>query len=131
MDECPSERFPTNENASETLFEKNGIVINRVWAERCLQKNIPEFEFMMFHELRHYHQKAVIKQYQETGSSTIETKSDIEQWIIDYSDYKRNNGDDATRADNAIQMIERDANAYALSLLRLYHAHDRDRKSVV
>lgn len=124
MDECPSERFPTNENASETLFEKNGIVINRVWAERCLQENIPEFEFMMFHELRHYHQKAVIKQYQETGSSTIETKSDIEQWIIDYSDYKRNNGDDATRADNAIQMIERDANAYALSLLRLYHAHD-------
>lgn len=124
MEECPSNRFPTIENASETLFEENGIVINRLWAEGCLRENILEFEFIMFHELRHYHQRAVIKQYRDTGSSDKENESDIKQWIIDYSDYKRNNGDDASRADNAIQMIERDANAYALSLLRLYHAHD-------
>lgn len=43
LEECPSERFPTIENASETLFEKNGIVINRVWSERCLLERIPEF----------------------------------------------------------------------------------------
>lgn len=54
----------------------------------------------------------------------MQGKSDIEQWIIDYSGYNRNSGDDTSRAENAIQMIERDANAYALSLLRLYHAHD-------
>lgn len=79
---------------------------------------------MMFHELRHYHQRAVIKQYLEMGYSEKEPNSDIEQWIVDYSEYKRNNGDDSSRANNANQMIERDANAYALSLLRLYHAQD-------
>lgn len=124
IDECPSARFPNEENASETYVQEYGIIINRVWADRCLRENVPEYEFLLFHELRHYHQREAITRFIEIGVAERDSQTDIQAWMADYNSYTRNEGTDESRAQNAAQMIERDANAYALNLLRLYHVHD-------
>ena len=124
IEECPSVIFPLLENASQTFFEGNGIVINRKWADKCLQENIPEYEFILLHELRHFHQKAVISRYRECGETGNDSEAEIVEWEKNFTDYKRNNGDENSRNINASQRIERDANAYAVVLLNIMHVND-------
>lgn len=124
LDECPSARFPALENSADSIFSDYVIVFNKRWAEKAIETNFVEFEFITFHELRHFHQFFSVNRYYSSELLVNESKEEIDNWYMDFHNYKRNMGDEESRAENAVQTIERDANAYAISLLRLYHIND-------
>ena len=122
-DGCPSTRFPSKENAAESNYGDYYIIINRVWANSCYNSNLPEIDYILFHELRHMHQQAAIERYIQNGYTGNDTENDIGLWMQDYSDYKRNTGNNESRERNAIQSIERDACAYGVILTNFLYAN--------
>lgn len=124
IDICPSVRFPSIENSADSVINDYAIVFNKSWMEKAIETNFPEFEFIVFHELRHFHQRFSVNRFFESGLLVNESKEEIESWNTDFQNYKRNSGDAESREENVSQTIERDANAYALSLLQLYHIND-------
>ena len=93
------------------------------WAEKCLQENVAEYEFILFHELRHFHQHFVIERYRKTGRVERDSQKEIEQWEYEFAHYISNRGDAVSRKANADQWCERDANAYGLIMANLMNVN--------
>lgn len=135
---CPSPRFPTLSNASETinllsvpqLTDRIVVFFNYEWCELNRANNREfDIEFFVFHELRHIHQYMSVARSnaRREGNEAVklqypETARVVEQWRADFLTYKRNVGDNVK--ENVTQAIEVDANAYALVLLNLLHIED-------
>ena len=117
VEDYPSEHFAAEEIAAVSNYGSNSIYVNKQWAEKCLRENVAEYEFILLHELRHFHQHAVIKHYRSTGQIKQDTKEEIEKWEFEFGHYIPNCGDDASRKANANQLCERDANAYGVILV--------------
>ena len=119
----PSELFTAEEISAVSNYEPNRIFVNMQWAEKCLRENIAELEFILLHELRHFHQYAVIQHYRETGEVKSDTVREIEKWEYELANYIPNLGDDISRKANAGQLCERDANAYGLIMVNLMNVN--------
>lgn len=119
LEDYPSEHFAAAEISAVSNYGTNRVFINRQWAEKCLKENIAEYEFIILHEFRHFHQYSVIRQYRNTGKIERDTLEEIEKWEFEFSHYIPNRGDDDSRKANAAQLCERDANAYGLILVNL------------
>lgn len=119
VEDYPSEHFAAAEISGVSSYESNRIFVNRQWAEKCLRENAAEYEFILLHELRHFHQHAVIRHYRSAGEIKQDTKAEIEQWEYEFDHYISNHGDENTRKANAEQLCERDANAYGVILVNL------------
>lgn len=117
VEDYPSEHFAAAEISAVSNYGPNRIFVNRQWAEKCLRESITEYEFILLHELRHFHQHAVIQHYRSTGEIKQDTKAEIEQWEYEFSHYISNRGDSVSRKANADQLCERDANAYGVILV--------------
>lgn len=117
FDMCPSERFPSMNNAAES--DRNNIYINQQWFERSMPEHQDDVEFYIFHELRHIHQFISIEKMlnEEACQDSYE---EIKQWKYNFEHYIRNI-DEMTQKQNLIQEVEVDANAYGISLLNLYY----------
>lgn len=124
FDTCPSPRFQTEHNASE--FEQGGgksiLWFNEVWFDKRTDEHVDDIEFFVFHELRHMHQSISVFRM-ENKEETQESYEEISIWQYEFAHYIRNM-DAASEEKNVRQKVEMDANAYALSLLNLYHLND-------
>lgn len=122
FDDCPSERFPSSNNAAES--NRNSLIFNKPWftgQDRWLNHK-DDIEFFVFHELRHVFQLNEIIRYcqGEYFSSSI---ADVSRWKEEFENYLRNENAETQRL-NLQQEVEVDANAYALCLLNIYHIND-------
>ena len=120
FEECPSERFPSMNNAAESNVQS--ICFNKQWfLERTIEHR-DDLQFFIFHELRHIHQLNSITIYDKTQKHK-EDISTIESWRVGFNNYIRNT-DAVTESLNIVQEIEIDANAYAICLVNLLHIDD-------
>ncbi len=124
FDKCPSPRFKTEKNASQ--LEQRGcnrvLWFNEMWFDKRIDEHMDDIEFFAFHELRHIHQSISVSRMM-SNFSTQEDYDEIKKWQFEFTHYIRN-VDAASEERNVHQRIEIDANAYALSLLNLYHLED-------
>lgn len=110
------ERFNSNSNAAEC--NNANLYINEAWIDMLIAENdFYDVKYMMYHEARHIYQEKVIKDYKERGKSS-ELPATIKAWIENFSDYKRNTCEDSIDT-NANQVVEIDANAFAIVLLQM------------
>lgn len=113
--------FFTHPNApSFTTADGSKVFFNRQWLERSYPEHTDDIRFFMFHELRHVYQKYQIDLYAK-GERISETSQIIEQWAIEFQDYRTNFGDISSQESNLNQEIEQDANAYGLALLYMFN----------
>ena len=111
------ERFRTSGNTCET--DGNMLYINEDWIEEIIRTGFYyDFQYQMYHEARHFYQSMVIEDYHKRGKSK-ELPVTIRQWEAENYNYARNEGTDETQKANAAQIIEIDANAFAIALLQL------------
>lgn len=131
FEECPSEMFPSKVNNAlswigKLIFDsgeeyEGGIVVfNRQWIELNWDKHKDDIQFYIFHELRHLNQLLSIQQLDNDGMFK-EKRKIVLNWKNSFDNYVRNNGDVESQKKNMAQEVERDANAYALCLIHLYH----------
>lgn len=121
FEECPSEIFPTMNNAAEG--GENRIVFNKLWfvgADRW-NNHKDDIEFFVFHELRHLHQHYEINRL-ANGLPLHEKQDTVEIWKDGFLNYQRNEGG-ASQDVNIAQEVEIDANAYAQCLSNFFHLH--------
>ncbi len=109
------QRFASNKNAAEMVGKI--LYINENWVVKALESNA-EFDLMyiMYHEVRHIYQHKVITDFDKRGKSS-ELPIVIASWKHDFSNYIRNEGDDASWQNNIGQSVEVDANAFANAML--------------
>ncbi|MFT0653177.1 hypothetical protein ACMSD4_12175 [Bacteroides thetaiotaomicron] len=109
-------RFNSNSNAAEC--NNINLYINEAWIDMLIAKNdFYDVKYMMYHEARHIYQEQIIKDYKERGKS-CELPATIKAWIKNFDNYKRNTGEESVDA-NADQVVEIDANAFAIVLLQM------------
>ena len=120
FEDCPSERFPTLNNAAESNI--NSICFNKQWFLKRINEHRDDLEFFIFHELRHIHQLYSIYLHEHNQIHNDDTAT-IELWKNGFNNYIRNI-DYTTEAVNVTQEIEVDANAYAQCLVNLLHIND-------
>ena len=72
----------------------------------------------MYHEVRHFYQSMIIADFHARGKSK-ELPATIHQWETENANYLRNEGTYETQKANATQMIEIDANAFAIAMLNI------------
>lgn len=123
FDDCPSQRFPTMDNAAEGYG--NTLYFNKPWftGEDRWGNQKDDIEFFVFHELRHLHQQHEIS-LAEHGQPLHESERTVALWKNGFQNYIRNKGG-ATQSANVSQEVEIDAYAYAVCLSNLLHAQDR------
>ena len=131
LEECPTKMFPTEVNnaqgqigklTSDTGEEYEGgiIVFNRRWLEPRWAEHKDDIQFYIFHELRHLNQLLSVLQL-DNGGIFKEKRKIVSNWKDCFENYIRNNGDVESQNLNMAQEVERDANAYGLCLIYLYH----------
>ena len=120
FEECPSELFPTLDNAAES--NGKALFFNKPWFLQRVDEHRDDLEFFIFHELRHVHQLYSIFLY-DNNRHCNDDLTTIETWKRGYKEYIRNT-DDTTTNVNVSQEIEIDANAYAQCLVNLLHIDD-------
>lgn len=107
-----------------TTGDGKRIVFNLDWLKRSLPEHVDDVRFFVFHELRHVHQKFQILLHMN-GLKTNESEDVIAKWQYGFAHYITNMGDNSTQEKNLLQVVEQDANAYALALLNLYHLGEK------
>lgn len=109
-------RFNSCINAAE--YDSVNLYINEAWIDRLIELNdFYDLKYLMYHEARHIYQDCVIKDFKNRGKSS-ELPATIKAWEENFNNYKRNTGEDSLDV-NANQIIEIDANAFAIVLLQL------------
>ena len=103
-----------------TTGDGRRIIFNTDWLKRSLPDHVEDVRFFAFHELRHVHQKNQIV-LQKSGLQVDESSETINRWNDDFAHYTTNQGDAVTQEQNLQQEVEKDANAYALALINMYH----------
>ena len=106
----------TSKNSHEVRF-------NRLWIERGIEEYTDDILFFTFHELRHLYQRYEIER-REKSEEHSESNQTLDIWSDNFNNYVFNCGDRESRRHNIEQEIEKDANGYALTLLRLFHIRE-------
>ena len=122
FEDCPSERFPNENNAAEGEIDK--IVFNKVWFYRSRNDHKDDIEYFVFHELRHTYQLNEIG-LMMNGMQIHEKISLIETWKEGFENYIPN-VDKVTQSLNFHQEVEQDAYGYGLALLDMYYIKRHD-----
>ena len=120
MEDYASGLFDHTDVPCFTTGDGMSIVFNYDWLERSLPEHSDDVRFFTFHELRHVHQKNLVRLYR-LGKEVEEVTDNIEKWGYEFDNYVTNKGDQCTQTNNLNQEIELDANAYALALINLYY----------
>lgn len=127
FDDCPSNRFPTFNNAAECDWKlsESSIIINKQWLTNEDKWNNHKYDiaFFVFHELRHLYQHQQIFRY-ENNLKFTEDSSTINTWNKGFLNYIVNDGVD-TQTANVTQEVEIDANAYAWCLVELLYLNNK------
>ena len=110
-------RFKTTGNTCET--DGNILYINEDWIKEILRIDfLYDLQYQMYHEVRHFYQSMIIADFHARGKSK-ELPATIHQWETENANYLRNEGTYETQKANATQMIEIDANAFAIAMLNI------------
>lgn len=111
------QHFATSENAAESN-SNDEVIINTDWIDATLESgDYYDFRFLMYHEARHFYQNMIIQDFLKRGKSK-ELPATIKQWIYEAKNYIRNEGTPESAKANRDQLMEIDANAFALCLLQ-------------
>lgn len=110
------ERFKTNDVTCETAGNK--LYINLKWLDTLPNNDNGDYDLQhqMYHEARHFYQHKAIADYHTRGKTT-ELPSTIKKWEFESSNYKPNEGTEEERKAYAAQVVEIDANAFAIAML--------------